>query len=65
MGELLGEPLRSLCLHQALTAARLLLRATSVGRATHLYAAWPRQPLHLVPTPGLHLRTLAGALANY
>ena len=41
--ELLGELLRSLRLHQAPTAARLLLRATPVGRATRLYLAWPHR----------------------
>ena len=36
------------------TAARLLLRATSVGRATHLYLAWPhRDELPTFTLPGL------------
>ena len=36
------------------TAARLLLRATSVGRATHLYLAWPhRDKLPTFTLPGL------------
>ena len=66
LGELLGEPLRSLRLHLAhpLTATCLLLRATSMGQAHHLPATWPRQTSPLFPTPGLHLRTVAGALAN-
>ena len=41
LGQRLGEPLRSLRLHLALlfTAARQLLRATSVGRAPYLHTA--------------------------
>ena len=46
------------------TAARLLLHATSSGRAHHFSASWPRQTSPLVSTPGLHIRTVAGALAN-
>ena len=65
LGEQLGEPLQSLRLHLAhpLTTACLLLPATSVGRAHQLPATWPRQTSPLVLTR-LHLRTVAGALAN-
>ena len=62
----IGEMLQSLHLHLAcpLTAACLLLCATSVGRTHHLPATWHRQTSHLVPTPGFHITTVAGPLAN-
>ena len=59
--ELIGEPLRSLRLYQAHrrsptpschlvgTSYSPLLCLTSSGRAIHLSAAWPRQPLHSSP----------------
>ena len=77
MGALLGEPLRSLRLYQAPPPLAYSFAPPLSGRATHLYLAWlhrdelPTSMLPglvktslLVPTPSLHLRTVAGALAN-
>ena len=61
LGDLLGEPLRFLRLYQAHRRLPTPLRhlvgtshsplpcLASSGRATHLYAAWTRQPLHSSP----------------